>query len=203
MSQARESVGKEPMIKVNNMILVSRRIPSNYSMIAEDGEWVSFMGPSGSGKTTFLNVLAGIYLPLSGKVYIDGHELSAMDARNREQVREQYLAMIFQDIRLIPNWTVLENIWMPLYLLGMAQDQALGVATHWLEQVGMADFSGRDINTLSGGQKQRVAIARALKSKVLLADEPTGNLDQENTARIISSFEVGHADPYHSHPCHA
>lgn len=188
MSQAKESVGKEPMVRVNNMSFSFTADPiiRNYSMIAEDGEWVSFMGPSGSGKTTFLNVLAGIYLPLSGHVYIDGHELSAMDARDREQVREQYLAMIFQDIRLIPNWTVLENIWMPLYLLGMAQEQSLSVATHWLEQVGMADFGSRDISTLSGGQKQRVAIARALAKtpKVLLADEPTGNLDQENTARI-------------------
>ena len=179
----------KPIITVSDMsfsFTEGSPIINNYSMIADYGEWVSFMGPSGSGKTTFLNLIMGLLIPQSGSIQINQQPFSSCSAIRREQVRLASFSVIFQDIRLIPSWSVSENIWMPLMLQGIKKKIAIDRANNWLDLVGLQDYSQRDIATLSGGQKQRVAIARALakEPEILLADEPTGNLDANNTERI-------------------
>jgi ABC-type lipoprotein export system ATPase subunit len=183
-----KQVGNHPIIQVKNITFgfTSNPVISNYSMIAEYGQWISFMGPSGSGKTTFLQLLLGFKVPLSGEILIDGCAFSTLNEDLREKMRLQYFAIIYQDMRLIPSWNVFENVWLPLTLQGVKRSQAQERAEHWLVRVGMDQYANRHIHTLSGGQQQRVSIARALakEPKILLADEPTGNLDKGNTERI-------------------
>lgn len=152
------------------------------------GEMAAVIGPSGSGKTTFLSILAGLDMPTSGAILKDGQDVLGMD---RDLWRRREVAMIFQSFQLFPRLTVLENAMFPLELNGMPKKEAARQARANLELVGLAEekFKRYPAN-LSGGEQQRVAIARSLSSgaRILLADEPTGNLDGENTKNIILIF---------------
>lgn len=153
------------------------------------GEMAAVIGPSGSGKTTFLSILAGLDMPTSGTILKDGHDVLGMD---RDLWRRREVAVIFQSFQLFPRLTVLENAMFPLELNGTHKKEAARQAKVYLELVGLTEekFKRYPAN-LSGGEQQRVAIARSLSSgaRILLADEPTGNLDGENTKNIISIFK--------------
>ena len=149
------------------------------------GEVTAVVEPSGSGKTTLLSIMAGLDRPTSGEVLVDERELSKM---NLDAYRRQYVSVIFQAFHLFPLLTVLENVCFPLELLGIHAKEAKEQARKNLELVGIGEEKHRRYpSQLSGGEQQRVAIARALSSgaKILLADEPTGNLDGENSRNIV------------------
>ena len=144
------------------------------------GEFVALMGPSGSGKTTLLNLIAGIDQPTSGRVVVDGEEVSALSARDLARWRTRSVGFVFQGYNLVPVLTAYENAELPLLLLKLPRaDRERKVMTA-LDAVGLRDRAHHLPRQMSGGQQQRVAIARAIVAdpKVVLADEPTGNLDR-------------------------
>jgi len=147
------------------------------SFTVDPGDAVAVVGASGSGKTTLLGLLAGLDLPTSGEVHVDGTALSTLDEDARAALRQRLLGFVFQSFQLLPALTALENVMLPLELKGA--DDAAARARTWLDRVGLARRTTHYPRQLSGGEQQRVAIARAFagEPKLLMADEPTGNLD--------------------------
>ncbi len=160
------------------------------------GEWVSVMGPSGSGKTTLMNVLGGLDRPTSGRLHVDGTEVSALPPKELARFRRETVGLVFQQFHLVPYLTALENIMLAQYFHSMADEAEARAA---LEAVGLSARLRHLPAQLSGGEQQRVCIARALinQPKLILADEPTGNLDAANEEIVIEIFrrlhEQGHA----------
>lgn len=154
------------------------------SFTVRQGEAVSIIGPSGSGKTTLLGLCAGLDVATSGTLSLMGFKLNAMDEDDRAYVRNQFIGFVFQNFQLLATLTALENVMVPLELRGEKGVEAR--ARELLERVGLGDRTHHYPSQLSGGEQQRVAIARAFitSPKVLFADEPTGNLDEENATRI-------------------
>ncbi len=150
------------------------------------GEFVALLGRSGSGKSTLLNVISGIDRPDSGQVWIGGRQLTAMSERDRTLFRRNHIGFVFQFFNLIPTLTVLENVTFPVELKGASPKMARKQAEPLLDAVGLLDRAGAYPDKLSGGEQQRIAIARALvhDPQLVLADEPTGNLD-ENTGESV------------------
>lgn len=151
----------------------------------EEGKVYAVVGPSGSGKTTLLSLLAGLDLPTEGEVSFDGKSLAGLDL---DRYRRESISMIFQAFHLFPLLTVMENVCFPMELCGITPKDARPRAANLLEGVGITkEQMNRFPSKLSGGERQRVAIARSLASnaKILLGDEPTGNLDSANTQNII------------------
>lgn len=158
------------------------------------GASVALLGASGSGKTTLLGLLAGLDLPSSGRVIIDGRNLNALDEDGRALLRAGSVGFVFQNFQLLNGLTALENVMLPLELAG--SDNPGGLAVDYLEHVGLGQRLRHYPNQLSGGEQQRCAIARAFATQpnLLFADEPTGNLDQETGARVIELlFELNRA----------
>jgi len=157
----------------------------------DDGEFVAIMGPSGSGKSTLLSVLGGLNHPTRGRVLVDTLDVYGLTGEQRADFRSEYLGFIFQSFQLIPYLTVLENVMIPMAVTGIGSslqhERALGV----LERVGLADKASRLPDQLSGGEQERVAIARAVVNQppVLLADEPTGNLDSATAGQIMKLLQ--------------
>ncbi len=151
------------------------------------GEYISIMGPSGSGKTTLFNMVGGLDKPTSGTVYIDEVDMAQLDAYELAWLRCRKIGYIFQTFNLIPVMTALENVTLPMIFAGMTQDEMMERAIHLLETVGLGDRLHHKPNELSGGQQQRVAVARSLANApaIVLADEPTGNLDLRTGKEII------------------
>jgi putative ABC transport system ATP-binding protein len=173
--------------KVYRTDLVETHALEGLSLKVEDGEFVSVMGPSGSGKTTFLSILGCILTPSSGEVVVDGRQV---DAKRLADIRKRSLGFVFQQFNLFPSLTAIENVEYALNVKGVRGGDARREADRVIEAVGLAErkhFLPRD---LSGGQKQRVAIARALagNAPILLADEPTANLDSVVGAQILQMF---------------
>ena len=154
----------------------------------ERGELIGLVGPSGSGKTSLLNILGCLDRPTSGSVLLEGRDLFAMNDRELTRFRAQALGFVFQGFNLFELLTAGENVEYPLHLAGVRAAGRRRRAAEALEWVGLADKAGRRPDQLSGGEKQRVAIARALvhRPKLVLADEPTANLDSETGARVVS-----------------
>ena len=152
------------------------------------GEMVAIMGPSGCGKTTLLNVLSGIDVPSAGEVSVDGKPLFGVSDNERTTMRSNYLGFIFQDFNLLPVLSAVENVELPLLLLGVAASEARSRAMQALTDVGLAERSQHRPAELSGGQQQRVAIARAVvhRPAVILCDEPTGNLDSKTSEEVLA-----------------
>ena len=152
------------------------------------GEMIAIMGPSGCGKTTLLNVLSGIDEPTSGEVEINGKSLFSVSDDERSRMRAEYLGFIFQDFNLLPVLSAVENVELPLLLLGKSANDARTTALDALGAVGLSDRSDHRPSELSGGQQQRVAIARAIvhNPAVVLCDEPTGNLDSKTSSNVMS-----------------
>ncbi len=154
----------------------------------KEGEMIAIMGPSGCGKTTLLNVLSGIDEPNSGEVLIDGNPMYSVSDDKRTQMRAENLGFIFQDFNLLPVLSAVENVELPLLLLGKSASESRKSALEALDSVGLADRSEHRPTELSGGQQQRVAIARAIvhHPKVILCDEPTGNLDSATSSTVMT-----------------
>ena len=150
-----------------------------------EGEAVAILGASGSGKSTLLGLLAGLDVPTRGRVWIDGADLVALDEDGRAQLRGRMVGFVFQSFQLLPALTALENVMLPLELLG--GPDAAGRAREVLERVGLGERLGHYPRQLSGGEQQRVAVARAFvtEPKLLFADEPTGNLDSVTGEHVI------------------
>ncbi|MGA9369041.1 MAG: ATP-binding cassette domain-containing protein [Steroidobacteraceae bacterium] len=159
-------------------------IVHDVSLDIASGESVAVVGPSGAGKSTLLALLAGLDLPSSGSVRLEGRDLTSLDEDGRALVRAQRIGFVFQSFHLIPALTALENVMLPLELAGHAR--ARDAALETLRQVGLKERARHYPRQLSGGEQQRVALARAFVTRpaVLFADEPTGNLDAATGARI-------------------
>jgi putative ABC transport system ATP-binding protein len=155
------------------------------SLQVNEGDSLAITGASGSGKSTLLGILAGLDIPSSGEVYLQGKCITALDEEGRAEVRAENVGFIFQSFQLLPGLTALENVMLPLELRG--NKQARQMALQFLTRVGLEKRLNHYPQQLSGGEQQRVAIARAFASqpKILFADEPTGNLDSATGARII------------------
>lgn len=157
----------------------------------EAGEFASIMGPSGSGKSTLLNMIGMLDAPTAGEVYISGKPIHKMSAKGRTTGRRKALGFVFQAFHLMPRTSALENVMLPMIFGGVPRNERRYRAERLLAEVDLADRMHHVPSELSGGQKQRVAIARALAMDppILLADEPTGNLDSETSAEIMQLFK--------------
>ena len=151
------------------------------------GETLAIVGKSGSGKSTLLSLLAGLDKASSGQILVGGEDLSLMDEDGRAAVRKKHVGFIFQNFQLLPHLSALDNVMLPLELMG--NTKATDIAKEWLGKVGLKDRLDHQPNQLSGGEQQRVAIARAFccEPDLLFADEPTGNLD-EHTGLTIENL---------------
>jgi len=157
-------------------------------------EYVALIGPSGSGKSTLMNLLGCLDTPSEGKYVLNGRDTSTMNDNDLAKVRNQEIGFIFQSFHLLPRMTVLQNVMQPLVYRGIPKAERVKMASEALDKVGLSHRMGHRPNQLSGGQRQRVAVARALvgKPSILLADEPTGNLDSKTSAEIMSLFDELH-----------
>lgn len=164
------------------------------NLTIEKNEYVALMGPSGSGKSTLMNILGCLDTPTNGKYWLDDLDVSMMNDDELAEIRNKKIGFIFQTFNLIPRLSTLENVAMPLIYAGVGRKERIERAEEVLMKVGLADRMGHKPNELSGGQRQRVAIARSLVNNpsLLLADEPTGNLDSKTSYEIMALFEQLH-----------
>jgi putative ABC transport system ATP-binding protein len=181
------------MIAVRNLVKTIRHeahaveIIRDISFEIPDRQFTAIMGPSGSGKSTLLGLLAGLDWPTSGKIEIDGVDITRLAEDEMAVLRGRKLGFVFQAYHLVPTLTAIENVMLPMEMLGDERDGALTRATYLLKSVGLDDRGTHYPTQLSGGEQQRVALARAfmMKPSILFADEPTGNLDSTNGKHIL------------------
>lgn len=165
------------------------------SLSIEKGEFLAIMGPSGSGKTTLMNTIGLLDRPSHGTYKLDGKNVARLGANRRAKLRRDNIGFIFQSFNFLPHLTIIENVALPLTYKGMRQTKRLKIAARLLEQVGLADREYYYPHQLSGGQLQRAAVARALVNNpsIIIADEPTGNLDTESTRVVMELLSEIHA----------
>ena len=188
----------------SNAILQLRGITRDFKMGAQTvhvlkgidlnifkNQYVALMGPSGSGKSTLMNLLGCLDTPTEGSYELNGYDVSALDDNALAEIRNNEIGFVFQTFNLLPRSTALENVALPLVYAGWGKEERIARASEVLEQVGLGDRMDHKPNQLSGGQRQRVAVARALVNKpaLILADEPTGNLDSKTSVEIMKLFD--------------
>jgi putative ABC transport system ATP-binding protein len=186
-----------PLVQVEKLekLFGEVRALDRVSFDVEAGEWIAIMGPSGSGKTTLINILGGLDHPSGGRVVVDGLDIGNLGERELTRYRADKIGFVFQQFHLVPYLTAVENVMLAQYFHSITDEKE---ATEALNRVGLSDRLNHVPAELSGGEQQRVAIARALinQPKVILADEPTGNLDEANEAVVLNLLhelhEAGH-----------
>ena len=189
----------------SNAILQLRGITRDFKMGAQivhvlkgidlniyKNQYVALMGPSGSGKSTLMNLLGCLDTPTSGSYVLNGSDASALDDNALAEIRNNEIGFVFQTFNLLPRSTALDNVALPLVYAGWGKEERIARAQEVLEQVGLGDRMDHKPNQLSGGQRQRVAVARALVNRpaLILADEPTGNLDSKTSVEIMKLFDA-------------
>jgi lipoprotein-releasing system ATP-binding protein len=175
---------ESPIIELKNLTKIYKdgtefHALDNVNLKIKRGEFVAIVGPSGSGKSTLMHLIGLLDTPSSGTILIDGNDVTKISDKERSEMRNRMLGFIFQYHHLLPDFTALENVMMPLLIAGKGRKEAKGTAEKLLKEVGLGDRMDHRPNELSGGQNQRVAVARALSCSpaIVLGDEPTGNLD--------------------------
>jgi len=169
---------------------------TDVDLTIERNEFLALTGASGSGKSTMMNILGCLDTPTSGRYRLDGEEVAGLDEERLASVRNRKIGFVFQNFYLMPRMTALDNVAQPLIYRGIGPAARREHARLALQRVGLADRTGHRPNEMSGGQRQRVAVARALVGhpELLLADEPTGNLDSRTAREIIDLFKQLHAE---------
>jgi putative ABC transport system ATP-binding protein len=160
----------------------------------EKGDYVALMGPSGSGKSTLMNLIGCLDTPTKGTYILNNNDVSKQSDDDLAEIRNKEIGFVFQTFNLLPRSTALENVALPLVYAGVAKEERLKRANKVLDDVGLSDRTDHKPNQLSGGQRQRVAVGRALVNKpsIILADEPTGNLDSKTSVEIMKLFDIIH-----------
>ncbi|HEY8160442.1 MAG TPA: ABC transporter ATP-binding protein [Methylobacter sp.] len=186
---------KSPLISVSGLskyYLENMPVLKDVTFNIERGEFVAIMGHSGSGKSTLMNILGCLDTATGGHYYLEGKDTAALNADELALLRNRLIGFVFQGFNLLPRSSILDNIGLPLLYAGKSKAERREKALFMLDRVGLAEFGERRPNQLSGGQQQRVAIARALVTtpKLILADEPTGNLDTQTGEDIMKIFQV-------------
>ena len=161
----------------------------------DKGEYVAFMGPSGSGKSTLMNILGCLDTPTAGRYILNGNDVSKMSDNELAEIRNKEIGFVFQTFNLLPRTTALDNVALPMIYAGASKNERKAKATKVLKDVGLADRMDHKPSQLSGGQRQRVAVGRALVNdpSIILADEPTGNLDSNTSVEIMNLFDEIHS----------
>jgi lipoprotein-releasing system ATP-binding protein len=198
---ARELELRVPVIQVNGLEKSYQTARGTIDLFArldfqvESGEMVAIVGQSGAGKSTLLHILGALDTPSAGTVYCASTNVAALSPRQAAAFRNREIGYVWQFHYLLPEFTALENVAMPLLARGLTRREAFAVAANWLREVGLEDRGGHRPGELSGGEQQRVALARALVNnpRVLLADEPTGDLDEMTAGRVFDLIERLHA----------
>lgn len=190
----------QPLIKITNIkrdfVLGSEiiNVLKGIDLVINKGEYVALMGPSGSGKSTLMNLLGCLDTPTSGSYILNGKDVSQMHDDELAEIRNKEIGFVFQTFNLMPRTSALDNVALPMVYAGYPKSERNVRATEVLTQVNLSDRMDHKPNELSGGQRQRVAIARALVNNpsIILADEPTGNLDSKTSEEIMGLFDVIH-----------
>lgn len=187
---------RSPLLKLINVSKIYRpdgqpiQALKNVNLEIKEGEFAAIMGPSGSGKSTLMHLAGCLDTPTSGKVTLEGKNVSQLSEEDLAKIRSQKIGFVFQTFNLIPRTTALDNVALPLIYAGIDLKKRKKLSQQTLKEVGLADRADHFPNQLSGGEQQRVAIARALINQPLIvfADEPTGNLDTQSGKEIMKIF---------------
>lgn len=185
------------MIKVNDIVKIYKngnmelKVLKGLNLEVKEGEYVAFMGPSGSGKSTLMNILGCLDSLTSGTYILDNQDVSTIKGDALANIRNKKIGFVFQTFNLLPKMTAVENVALPALYAGVKKAERIKRATEALESVGLGERIHHKPNEMSGGQRQRVAIARAIinNPKILLADEPTGNLDSKSGEEVLEIFK--------------
>jgi len=194
--EANPALSLRDVVKTYDMGTVQVQALRGVSLDIARNEYVSIMGPSGSGKSTLMHVIGCLDVPTSGTYTLRGQMVAEMSENELAEIRNEQIGFVFQTFNLIPRVSIFQNVELPLVYAGMARGERSQRAAAAIERVGLTDRMKHKPNELSGGQRQRVAIARALvcNPSIILADEPTGNLDSKTGAEIMDILDGLHAD---------